>query len=72
VSESRLLIPERYLYQDFNHKSPSVDPQRPGQVRVDLQMDVTVMRECRQCVVYIYYQCVSNKCSVSNVDLLAT
>ena len=66
------MIPERYFYEDSNHKSPSVDPKRPGEVRVDFHVDEAVIAKHPGGKFCIYYQCVSDECSVSNADLPAT
>ena len=72
MSEPRCVIPERYFYEDSDHYSPFVDPKRPGEVWVDIQIDEAVIAKCPDCRVFIYYKCVIDECRVSNADLPAT
>ncbi|KAI0226780.1 hypothetical protein LSAT2_022771 [Lamellibrachia satsuma] len=53
---------KRYLYQTPNNPSPSVLQSRPGEMKVDLQMDVDVMNNCPGCRMFVNFQCVSNEC----------
>ncbi|KAI0226774.1 hypothetical protein LSAT2_022765 [Lamellibrachia satsuma] len=60
---------KRYLYQTIDNPSPSVLKSRPGEMRVDLQMDITVMNECPDCRMFVNFQCVSNECHNKAVRL---